>query len=70
MKRYHQIIRALFALVFIAGGIAHFVLGRLQPRSFAGFADTAVFPWLRPLKLSSKQICNETNFDRLTGASA
>lgn len=52
MERYQKIIRALFAVIFIAGGIAHFFLGRLQPEGYAVFADTALFPWLSSLWMS------------------
>lgn len=52
MRRYQKIVRALFAVVFIAGGIAHLVLGRLQPEGYAVFADTALFPWLSSLWMS------------------
>ncbi|WP_125107055.1 MULTISPECIES: DoxX family membrane protein [Gulosibacter] len=46
MRWYRWIVRVLFAVIFIGGGIAHFVLGRTQPDSYAAFADTALFPWL------------------------
>lgn len=52
MQRYQRIIRTLFAAIFIAGGIAHFVLGRVQPEGYAVFADTALFPWLSRLWVS------------------
>ncbi|MCL2785530.1 MAG: hypothetical protein FWD55_08930 [Propionibacteriaceae bacterium] len=49
MKHYERVIRVIFAVIFIGGGIAHFVLGRLQPDSYAGFAQTPVFGWLQDL---------------------
>ncbi|MGO1592123.1 MAG: hypothetical protein ACTHW1_03345 [Ancrocorticia sp.] len=49
MQWYQLVIRILFAVIFIAGGIAHFILGRLQPEGYAVFADTALFPWLSEL---------------------
>lgn len=52
MERYGTIVTALFAVIFVAGGIAHFVLGRLQPEGYAAFADTALFPWLGDLWMS------------------
>ncbi len=42
-------IRGLFAVVFIAGGIAHLVLGRVHPEGYAVFGDTALLPWLGSL---------------------
>lgn len=52
MEWYQRIIRALFAVIFVAGGVAHFFLGRLQPESYAVFADTALFPSLSNLWMS------------------
>ena len=49
MSRYQQVLRALFAVIFIAGGLVHFVLGRLLPAGYAGFGETALIPWLRAL---------------------
>lgn len=49
MRLYRVIIRVLFAAIFIAGGIAHLILGRLQPEGYAVFAGTALFPWLSDL---------------------
>ncbi|WP_202912176.1 hypothetical protein [Nesterenkonia muleiensis] len=33
----------------MTGGIVHFILGRLQPKGYAVFADTALLPWLSQL---------------------
>lgn len=52
MWRYQWIIRGLFAVIFIAGGTAHFVLGRVQPEGYAVFGETPLFPWLRELWVS------------------
>lgn len=52
MRYYRITIRALFALVFIGGGISHFILGRAQPEGYAVFADTALIPWLSDVWLS------------------
>lgn len=49
MRRYQQVVRWLFAVIFIAGGVAHLILGRVQPEGYAVFADTALFPWLSSL---------------------
>lgn len=49
MEWYQKIVRALFAMIFIAGGIVHFLLGRLQPEGYAVFADTVLFPWMSNL---------------------
>ena len=47
--RYRRIISIVFAVIFIGGGIVHFVLGRLQPYSYAAFGTTALIGWLRSL---------------------
>jgi len=49
MKRYRSIVRIVFAVIFIGGGISHFVLGRLYPNSYATFGRTALIPGLRDL---------------------
>ncbi len=49
MTRYHKVIRVLFALIFVGGGITHFILGRLQPDGYAVFADTSFIPQLGAL---------------------
>lgn len=46
---YTWLVRGFFALVFIAGGVAHFILGRVDPGGYAVFADTALLPWLNDL---------------------
>jgi uncharacterized membrane protein len=52
MKLYQRIVRALFAVIFIGGGVSHFVLGRVMPDSYATFADTALLDWLAALWMS------------------
>lgn len=52
MEWYPRIVRALFAVLFIAGGLAHVVLGRVQPEGYAVFADTALFGWLSEIWMS------------------
>lgn len=49
MNRYGQVIRYLFAVIFIGGGIAHFILGRTNPDGYAVFGNTALIPWLGEL---------------------
>lgn len=49
MRIYRRVIRALFAVIFIAGGIVHFVLGRISPEGYEAFGATALFPWLTNL---------------------
>ena len=49
MEWYRRIVRGLFAVVFIAGGVSHLVLGRLRPEDYAAFGDTALFGWLGDL---------------------
>jgi uncharacterized membrane protein len=49
MRIYRIAIRAIFALVFIAGGIVHFWMGRSAPGGYAAFGDTALFGWLGDL---------------------
>jgi uncharacterized membrane protein YphA (DoxX/SURF4 family) len=39
----------VFAVIFIAGGISHLVLGRVNPQGYSGFGATAWIPWLRTL---------------------
>lgn len=46
MNRYRQVVRYLFAVIFIGGGIAHFVLGRINPDGYAVFGDTSLIPAL------------------------
>lgn len=46
MSRYRQVVRFLFAGIFIGGGIAHFVMGRTMPDRYAVFGDTALIPCL------------------------
>ncbi|MGV3071744.1 hypothetical protein ACEE90_04775 [Corynebacterium phoceense] len=50
--RYHSIARAAFGFLFLAGGVAHLVLGRTAPESYAVFGDTALVVWLRDLWFS------------------
>ncbi|MDR0366240.1 MAG: FUSC family protein [Bifidobacteriaceae bacterium] len=49
MIRYRIVARAFFAVVFICGGLVHLVLGRVDPDSYAAFAETALFGWLGEL---------------------
>ena len=49
MKQYRSVVRILFAVVFIAGGVSHLFLGRLQPEGYVSFAHTALFSWLSDL---------------------
>ncbi|WP_199445875.1 hypothetical protein [Auritidibacter sp. NML120636] len=49
MERYRKVVRALFAVIFIAGGIAHLVLGRVNPEGYVVFADTAMLPIMSDL---------------------
>lgn len=49
MNVYRNIVRGLFAAIFVAGGIAHLVLGRVAPEGYAVFGDTALLPWLSAL---------------------
>ncbi|WP_220149963.1 hypothetical protein [Acidipropionibacterium virtanenii] len=48
-RAFRVVVRTLFAIVFIAGGIVHFVFGRSRPDTYAAFASTAAFPWLQTL---------------------
>lgn len=41
------VIRILFGIIFVAGGISHIFLGQLQPEGYAVFATTAPFEWMR-----------------------
>ncbi len=47
MVRDRPITRVLFAVIFLAGGIAHLVLGRVAPDSYEVFGDTALFGGMR-----------------------
>lgn len=47
--RYHAIVRAVFGFLFLAGGVAHLVLGRIAPKSYADCGETALFNWLSAL---------------------
>lgn len=49
MSRYRAVVRILFAVVFLAGGLVHLYFGRFSPRSYAVYADTALWPWLAEL---------------------
>lgn len=49
MHRYRTIIRTLFALIFIGGGISHLILGRSAGSGYAVFGDTALLGWLTQL---------------------
>ena len=52
MTFYRRVVRLVFALIFVCGGVSHLFLGRVQPEGYAVFADTALIPWLRSLWLS------------------
>lgn len=41
VMRWLAFLRSLFAVVFIAGGISHIVLGRVSPEGYAAYGDTA-----------------------------
>lgn len=41
--------RALFGVIFVAGGVSHLVLGRTQPESYEAFASTSLVPALTDL---------------------
>lgn len=49
MRRYRAIVRTLFAVVFLGGGMSHIVQGRVAPESYGAFGDTALWPWLSEL---------------------
>lgn len=49
MRWYDRVVRGLLAVLFVAAGIAHLVLGRLDPGGYAVFADTAAAPWIADL---------------------
>lgn len=49
MNRYRQVTRYLFAVIFISGGISHFVLGRTMPDGYGAFGNTALIPGLGDL---------------------
>ncbi|MDN5557966.1 MAG: hypothetical protein L0G23_00805 [Ruaniaceae bacterium] len=49
MNLYRKIVRGLFAVIFVAGGVAHLVLGRVAPEGYAVFGETALLPWLSAL---------------------
>lgn len=44
MRWYRHLVIWFFAAAFVGGGIAHLVLGRTQPESYAAFARTALIP--------------------------
>lgn len=46
MHRYCTVARSLFAVVFIAGGVSHIALGRIDPAGYAVFGETALWLWL------------------------
>ena len=49
MDLYQRVIRVIFALTFVGGGIAHLYFGRATPDGYRAFADTALIPWLASL---------------------
>lgn len=53
MRWYEMVVRGLLALLFVAAGIAHLVLGRADPAGYAVFADTAAAQWIADLWASA-----------------
>lgn len=51
-RRYTWVVRRFFALVFILAGVAHFILGRVDPDGYVVFADTTLLPSLQNLWMS------------------
>lgn len=49
MRWYDRVVRGVLAVLFVAAGIAHLVLGRVDPAGYAVFADTAAAPWIADL---------------------
>lgn len=49
MKRYVLVARMTFGVIFLLGGVAHLVLGRLAPQGYAAFGQTAILDWLSHL---------------------
>lgn len=49
MHRSRTIVRSLFAVVFIGGGVSHVVQGRTNPDGYAVFGETALWPGLESL---------------------
>lgn len=49
MDRYCAVVRSLFALVFVGGGVSHLALGRIGADGYAVFGDTALWVWLASL---------------------
>ena len=49
MGRYCTVIRSLFAVVFIGGGVSHIFQGRVGAGGYAVFGDTALWTWLTNL---------------------
>lgn len=46
---FRTIVRTLFGVIFLVGGVVHLVQGRLAPASYTVFGDTAAFGWLSRL---------------------
>lgn len=53
MRWYEIVVRGLLAVLFVAAGIAHLVLGRVDPAGYAVFADTAAAQWIADLWASA-----------------
>lgn len=49
MSRYRTIIRWVFAVAFMAGGVVHLVMGRTAPESYGAFGHTAAWGVLSEL---------------------
>lgn len=46
MHRYRTGVRVVFGVAFLLGGLAHLLLGRLDPDGYAAFGETALVPAL------------------------
>lgn len=49
MRRYCTIVRSVFAVVFIGGGVSHIIQGRLGADGYTVFGGTAMWAWLANL---------------------
>lgn len=49
MHRYCTVVRSLFAVIFIGGGVSHIVQGRVGAEGYAVFGDTTLWVWLTNL---------------------
>ena len=46
MDRYRTVVRSVFAVVFVAGGVSHIALGRVGAEGYAVFGHSALWGWL------------------------